>query len=81
MGVGSGADAASVHLQRGLSGAAWASPAAWQDVDESLRTEDDAATLMLSRAMYDDRALIARRLMTQRELDQEWFLSSDPANR
>ena len=29
--------------------------ALWQDIDESLRTEEDASTLMLSQAMQDDR--------------------------
>ncbi len=53
----------------------------WQDIDESLATEHDAATLMLSQAMEDDRALIAKSLMTQEEFDQEWFLSTDAAIR
>ena len=50
--------------------------ALWQDVDESIRTEDDAATLMLRQAMQDDRQLITKGLMTQSEFDQEWYLAS-----
>ena len=53
--------------------------ALWQDVSESLATEDDAATVMLQQAMQDDRALIAKGLMTQEEYDQEWFLSTTAA--
>lgn len=51
----------------------------WQDVDVSLATEADAATMMLRHAMADDRALIAKGLMTQAEYDQEWYLSPDAA--
>lgn len=51
----------------------------WQDVEKLLATEDDAATTMLRQAMIDDRALIAKGLMTQAEYDQEWFLSAAAA--
>ena len=51
----------------------------WQDIDQSLSTEDDASTLMLRQAMTDDRALIAKGLMTQEEFDQEWYLSTNSA--
>ena len=48
----------------------------WQDIDESLRTEEDAATLMLKQAMADDRALISRGMMTEEDYQQEWYLST-----
>ena len=51
----------------------------WQDINESLNTEEDASTLMLSQAMTDDRELITKGLMTQEEFDQEWLLSTDAA--
>lgn len=51
----------------------------WQDVDRSVATENDAATLMIKRAMEDDRSLIAKGLMTQEEFDQEWYLSTEAA--
>ena len=51
----------------------------WQDIDRSLETEQDAATVMLSQAMRDDRELIRQGLMTQGEFDQEWYLSTDAA--
>ncbi len=53
--------------------------ALWQDIDQSLATEDDAATVMLSQAMHDDQQLITKSLMTQAEYDQEWYLSIDAA--
>jgi hypothetical protein len=53
--------------------------AQWQDIDTSLATEDDAATLMLRQAMHDDKELIAKGLMTQAEFDQEWYLSTAAA--
>ena len=51
----------------------------WQDINTSLKTEEDASTLMLSQAMTDDRELIKKGLMTQEEFDQEWLLSTDAA--
>lgn len=51
--------------------------AIWQDIDRSLATEDDAATLMLRQAMFDDQKLIIQGLMTQSEFDQEWYLSAE----
>ena len=51
----------------------------WQDVEGSLETETDATTTLLRQAVEDDRALIAKGLMTQEEFDQEWYLSSDAA--
>lgn len=53
----------------------------WQDVDASLATEDDAATVALVRAMEDDRKLVARGIMTQEEYDQEWYLRTEAAIR
>jgi hypothetical protein len=53
--------------------------ACWQDINQSLATEDGATITMLRQAMADDRALIAKGLMTQAEYDQEWFLSPDAA--
>ena len=51
----------------------------WQDINTSLKTEEDASTLMLSRAYADDLELITKGLMTQEEFDQEWLLSTDAA--
>jgi len=53
--------------------------ALWQDVDRSLETEEGATIKMIRQAMADDRALIAKGLMTQDEYDQEWFLSPTAA--
>ncbi|MDQ1255781.1 MAG: phage terminase large subunit [Candidatus Hydrogenedentes bacterium] len=53
--------------------------ALWQNVDVSLATEDGPTLVALSRAMEDDRKLIAKGLMTQAEYDQEWFLSPEAA--
>lgn len=53
--------------------------AVWQDINQSLETEDDAATLMLRQAMHDDEKLIAKGLMSREEFDQEWFLSTEAA--
>lgn len=53
--------------------------ALWQNVDISLATEAGPTLLALSRAMEDDRKLIAKGLMTQAEYDQEWFLSPEAA--
>jgi hypothetical protein len=53
--------------------------ALWQDIEQSLKTEDDATILMLRQAMYDDQKFIAQGLMSQEEYDQEWFLSVDAA--
>jgi phage terminase large subunit len=51
----------------------------WQDVRESLATENGVTIRMLEKAMADDRALIPKGIMTQAEYDQEWFLSPDAA--
>src|SRR5262245_15692115 len=51
----------------------------WQDIKQSLATEDDASILMLQQAMLDDQMLIHKGLMTQEEYDQEWFLSTEAA--
>jgi hypothetical protein len=53
----------------------------WQDIDTSLAQEKDAAILMLRQAMSDDRALVAKGIMTQAEYDQEWYLSVEAAIR
>jgi len=53
----------------------------WQDIDDSLRTEDDATTLLLKQAVQDDSALIGKGLMSREEFDQEWHLSTDAAIR
>ena len=71
-----------VHQQQPTYEALKDDPAAftvWQDIDQSLATEDDASTLMLHQAMTDDRELIAKGLMTQEEFDQEWYLSTNSA--
>ena len=51
----------------------------WQDIEHSLKTEKDAATIMLKRAMLDDQKLIDQGTMTFEEYQQEWFLSTDAA--
>ena len=48
----------------------------WQDIEQSLATEEDAATKMLRQAMADDVVLIGRGLMSQDDYDQEWHLST-----
>jgi hypothetical protein len=53
--------------------------ALWQDVDQSLATEDDATVQLLREAMTDERGLILKGLMTQAEFDQEWYLSTEAA--
>jgi phage terminase large subunit len=65
--------------EKAKSAAEWF--ALWQDIQGSLETEDDAATLMLRQAMHDDQQLIAKGLMLQEEYDQEWFLSTEAAIR
>lgn len=65
----------------GLGGAA-SNPewyAVWQDIDKSLATEAGPTITALSRAMADDRKLVAQGVMTQDEFDQEWYLSADAA--
>lgn len=51
----------------------------WQDVDVSLATEDDAATIMIRQAMQDDLDDVKKGLTTQAEFDQEWYLSPEAA--
>ena len=53
----------------------------WQDIDQSLRTEEDATTLLLKQAVQDDYALIGKGLMSREEFEQEWYLSTDAAIR
>ena len=53
--------------------------ALWQDVDQSLQTEGGVTSLMLRRAMEDDRRLVKDGLMTQADFDQEWYLSPEAA--
>lgn len=49
--------------------------ALWQDIDVSLTSETGATITALTRAMADDRKLIANGVMSQEEYDQEWYLS------
>jgi phage terminase large subunit len=51
----------------------------WQDVDQSIATEDDASIIAIRRAMDDDRDDVRKGLMTQAEFDQEWYLSPEAA--
>lgn len=53
--------------------------AVWQDIDVSLRTEAGPTVTALTRALEDDRKLVAQGVMTQSEFDQEWFLSPEAA--
>lgn len=51
----------------------------WQDVSQSLESEEGATIEALRRAMDDDRKLVVQNLMSQAEFDQEWFLSREAA--
>jgi phage terminase large subunit len=51
----------------------------WQDIDRSIATEDGATIKVLETAMADDVKQVSLGLMTQDELDQEWYLSTDAA--
>ena len=51
----------------------------WQDIDASFRTETGATIELLKVALEDDRRLIAQKLMTQEEFNQEWYLSPSAA--
>lgn len=51
----------------------------WQDIDESLKTEEGATITALTRAMEDDRKLVLSGIMSQAEFDQEWYLSPEAA--
>lgn len=53
--------------------------AMWQDIDESLRTEDGPTIAALLRSMADDRKLILDGAMTKAAFDQEWYLSPEAA--
>lgn len=53
--------------------------AVWQNIDTSLATESGATILALQKALADDIKLVAKGEMTQDELDQEWYLSTDAA--
>lgn len=53
--------------------------ALWQDIDQSIATEDGITIQLLQQAMADDRKLIAQSLMTEDEYEQEWYLSTDAA--
>jgi hypothetical protein len=53
--------------------------AVWQDIDESLATEQGPTITALTRAMEDDRQLVLQGVMTQAEFDQEWYLSVEAA--
>ena len=63
--------------QAGKDDAKWF--ALWQDVDQSLKTEEGATITAIRRAMQDDLELITKGLMTQEEFDQEWYLSETAA--
>ena len=51
----------------------------WQNVDQSLDTEQGATIEALRRAMDDDRKLVVQGLMSEAEFDQEWYLSPEAA--
>lgn len=51
----------------------------WQDIDDTLKTEDDITVELLRRAIDDDRKLVAQGEITQEEFDQEWYLSTEAA--
>jgi len=51
----------------------------WQDIDQTLTTENDETLLLLRRALEDDKRLVEQGMMTQEEFDQEWYLSTEAA--
>lgn len=51
----------------------------WQDVEQSLATEEGITIQLLQQAMMDDRKMVADGLMSQAEFDQEWYLSAEAA--
>jgi hypothetical protein len=53
--------------------------AVWQNIDESLVTEEGPTLTALRRAMEDDRQLVKDGIMSQAEFDQEWYLSPEAA--
>lgn len=53
--------------------------ALWQDVDQTLATEEGGTIVAIRRSMQDDLAQIAQGLMLQSEYDQEWYLSPSAA--
>jgi phage terminase large subunit len=53
--------------------------AVWQDIDQSLRTEQGPTLTALTRALEDDRKLVLAGAMTQAAFDQEWYLSPEAA--
>src|SRR3990167_8726251 len=55
--------------------------ALWQDIDKSLATETGRTIDNLRQALEDDKKLVAQGLMTQAEIDQEWYLSTEAAIR
>jgi len=53
----------------------------YQNIDQSLATEEGITIQVLQQAMADDRKQVLKRLMTQEEFDQEWYLSVEAAIR
>jgi hypothetical protein len=53
--------------------------AVWQNIDQSLATEEGPTLTALERAMEDDRQLVKDGIMSQAEFDQEWYLSPEAA--
>lgn len=53
--------------------------AIWQDVDQTLKSEQGATITAIRRSMQDDLEQIRQGLMTQAEFDQEWYLSPTAA--
>lgn len=51
----------------------------WQDLDVSLATEDGITVQMLRQALADDMRFVEQGLMTEEELQQEWYLSLEAA--
>lgn len=49
------------------------------DIDQSLKNESGVTIENLRRALADDRKLVSQGLMTQEELEQEWYNSFDAA--
>lgn len=53
----------------------------WQDITESLKSEEGATIMALRRALEDDRKQVALGLMLDAEFQQEWYLSVTAATK
>ena len=47
----------------------------WQDIDQTLQTEEGETIVNLKKALEDDNKLVEQGIMTEEEFQQEWYLS------